>query len=161
MTCVLLLAIMKHDNRQPYLRISTLPFRIFLFSLLSAFLLPASATALSTGEVIALKDMQAEWGVQLGWTGSPSCFWQGIFCNDAGNVIQMCVVLFLFLFYSNFVLTYDLHSNSFSDYLTSRSLSSNSLSGTISNSIENFFTLQYLYVSFSTIILLVTFFFFR
>ena len=47
--------------------------------------------ALSAGEVVALKDMQAEWGPQMNWTGIPSCSWPGIICDAAGNVIQMYV----------------------------------------------------------------------
>ena len=52
--------------------------------------------ALSDGEIIALKDMQLEWGTQLGWTGSPSCDWRGIACNGYGNVIQLYVDYNLF-----------------------------------------------------------------
>jgi len=60
--------------------------------------------ALDDGEVTALKDMQAEWGTQLGWTGSPSCNWTGVSCNTEGNVIELYVphqlFLLLFLFIS-------------------------------------------------------------
>ena len=35
--------------------------------------------------------MQAEWGTQFGWTGSPSCSWYGIFCDSERNVIQLNV----------------------------------------------------------------------
>ena len=52
--------------------------------------------ALSAGEVVALKDMQAEWGPQMNWTGIPSCSWPGIICDAAGNVIQMYVLLLPF-----------------------------------------------------------------
>lgn len=48
-----------------------------------------SILALDAGEIVALKDMQAEWGSQLGWTGNPSCNWQGIQCDNAGNVFDM------------------------------------------------------------------------
>src|SRR3989338_82933 len=60
--------------------------------------------ALGPGEVSTLKDMQAEWGTQLGWTGSPSCNWTGVSCNTEGNVIELYVphqlFLLLFLFIS-------------------------------------------------------------
>lgn len=48
--------------------------------------------ALSDGEIVALKDMQAEWGSQLGWTGSPSCSWSGVICDSLGNVIKLYVL---------------------------------------------------------------------
>ena len=39
-----------------------------------------------------VKDMQAEWGTQLGWTGSPSCSWIGVHCNSEGNVVDLYVL---------------------------------------------------------------------
>jgi Leucine Rich Repeat len=45
--------------------------------------------ALDSGEVGALRDMQAEWGAQLGWTGAPSCEWYGVDCNHAGHVTYL------------------------------------------------------------------------
>lgn len=51
--------------------------------------------ALSSGEIVALKDMQAEWGNQLGWTGSPSCNWSWITCDSNGNVVKL---YFIFIF---------------------------------------------------------------
>ena len=48
--------------------------------------------ALGPGEVSTLKDMQAEWGTQLGWTGSPSCNWTGVSCDSEGNVIELYVL---------------------------------------------------------------------
>ena len=71
--------------------------RIF-FSFLPLFLAfhllccqPDSILALDPGEIVGLKDMQAEWGTQLGWTGSPSCQWKGVTCNLFGNVIALYV----------------------------------------------------------------------
>ena len=69
---------------------------LFIDILCALLLLPASVTALSAGEVVALKDMQAEWGVQLGWTGTPSCSWRGITCDALENVIIMCVLTLAF-----------------------------------------------------------------
>jgi hypothetical protein len=45
--------------------------------------------ALDSGEVVALKDMQLEWGQQLGWTGAPSCEWAGITCDGEGYVVEL------------------------------------------------------------------------
>ena len=56
------LAIMK-----PSLRHFTPLCRLLLLFLFFALLLPTWATALSAGEVAALKDMQAKWG--LSWAG--------------------------------------------------------------------------------------------
>lgn len=58
-----------------------------------------SVFALDSGEIVALKDMQAEWGAQLGWTGPPSCSWYGIICDSNGNVVQMCVFFLHFCFF--------------------------------------------------------------
>ena len=55
-----------------------------------------SVAALSDGEIIALKDMQAEWGTQLGWAGPPSCSWPGITCDSNGNVITLYVNFYLY-----------------------------------------------------------------
>mmetsp|Transcript_40489 Transcript_40489/g.101884 ORF Transcript_40489/g.101884 Transcript_40489/m.101884 type:complete len:122 (-) Transcript_40489:287-652(-) len=68
--------------------------RQFTFVALAALLLlllafAPHAQALDAGEIEALKDMQAEWGRQLGWTGVPSCSWTGVVCNDAGHVVQL------------------------------------------------------------------------
>src|SRR3989338_10810406 len=49
----------------------------FLFFLCSQSL---PIVALDRGEKAALTDMQAEWGTQLGWTGSPKCSWLGVEC---------------------------------------------------------------------------------
>lgn len=54
-------------------------------------LLSTPTHALTDGETIGLKDMQAEWGSQTGWTGAPSCSWAGITCDPAGNVREMFV----------------------------------------------------------------------
>ena len=45
--------------------------------------------ALNPGEVTTLKDMQREWGSQLGWTGSPSCNWKGVICDSDGHIAQL------------------------------------------------------------------------
>src|SRR3989338_11561733 len=66
-----------------------------IFFLITLLLAPNQVSALDDGEVSALKDMQAEWGTQLGWTGSPSCSWNGVTCNQKGNVFEL-YVLFLF-----------------------------------------------------------------
>ena len=71
-----------------------------LFPILSLILLlllcyhSCSVLALDPGEIVALKDMQAEWGTQLGWTGDPQCSWQGIGCNSVGHVTRMYVLYF-------------------------------------------------------------------
>src|SRR3989338_8929258 len=52
--------------------------------------------ALDRGEKAALTDMQAEWGRQLGWTGSPRCSWLGLDCVF-GHVHQLCELNFTFL----------------------------------------------------------------
>ena len=63
---------------------------LFLITLLLA---ANQVNALDDGEVSALKDMQAEWGTQLGWTGSPSCSsWNGVYCDSEGNVIELYVL---------------------------------------------------------------------
>jgi hypothetical protein len=49
------------------------------------------AASLDDGEVEALKDMQAEWGAQLGWRGAPSCSWRGVTCDSGGHVTELYV----------------------------------------------------------------------
>mmetsp|Transcript_15785 Transcript_15785/g.47378 ORF Transcript_15785/g.47378 Transcript_15785/m.47378 type:complete len:190 (-) Transcript_15785:85-654(-) len=53
---------------------------------LLSVLLCGSAVALDAGEIVALKDMQAEWGTQLGWQGTPSCDWTHVRCDSDGHV---------------------------------------------------------------------------
>ena len=50
-------------------------------------------TALDTGEVTTLSNMQQEWGSKLGWTGSPSCNWYGVDCDSNGHVYQLYVYI--------------------------------------------------------------------
>jgi hypothetical protein len=50
--------------------------------------------ALDTGEVVALKDMQLEWGQQMGWTGAPSCEWASITCDGEGHLVGLYVFSF-------------------------------------------------------------------
>jgi hypothetical protein len=57
--------------------------------LLLLFLVTCGVHALDAGEVVALKDMQLEWGQKLGWTGAPSCEWAGIACNSMGHVVKL------------------------------------------------------------------------
>ena len=130
-------------------RLCALPLRILLFSLLCALLLlPTSTSALSAGEVIGLKAMQSEWGAQLDWNGSPSCSWSGISCDAAGNVDQMCVYLFWLTLFTFHTHRFDhFCPNSLCYYLVSSVLFAKHLSGTIPNSIGNFFALGSLYVS--------------
>jgi hypothetical protein len=45
--------------------------------------------ALDAGEVVALKDMQLEWGQQIGWTGAPNCEWEGISCSSMGHIAEL------------------------------------------------------------------------
>ena len=52
-------------------------------------------TALDAGEVMALTDMQQEWGSQLGWTGSPTCNWNGLRCDSNGHVDQLYVYIII------------------------------------------------------------------
>ena len=63
-----------------------------IFFLITLLLVANQVNALDGGEVTALKDMQAEWGTQLGWTGSPSCSWIGVHCNSEGNVVDLYVL---------------------------------------------------------------------
>ena len=51
-------------------------------------MLGGEVDALTGDEISALKDMQAEWP-QLGWKGTPSCYWQNLLCNPEGNVIEL------------------------------------------------------------------------
>jgi hypothetical protein len=63
--------------------------RLCSWSLAVAFLATIGlALALTSGEIAALKDMQAEWP-SLGWTGPPSCFWTNVICDPQQNVIQL------------------------------------------------------------------------
>ena len=74
-----------------------------------------SVLALDTGEVVALKDMQAEWGAELDWAGSPSCSsWSGITCDAAGNVIEMYAY---FVDYPAFFLSHCIHSSQLLSFL--------------------------------------------
>jgi hypothetical protein len=57
--------------------------------LLLLFLAATGVHALDAGEVVALKDMQQEWGQKLGWTGAPSCKWAKITCNSKGHVVGL------------------------------------------------------------------------
>ena len=91
---------------------------ISLFFLLLSSCHFGSVLALTSGEIVALKDMQAEWGTQLNWIGAPSCDWLGISCDDSGDVTQLKLV---YLVYPG-------------------------LFGTIPDSIGNLFALQELYV---------------
>jgi len=75
---------------------------------LMTILFSHSVYALSDGEVIALKDMQAEWGNQLGWTGSPNCGWHGLTCNSNGNLIGMYVYSRFWHFLTTLVQSCDL-----------------------------------------------------
>ena len=63
-----------------------------IFFLITLLLAANQVSALDAGEVSALKDMQAEWGTQLGWTGSPSCSWKGVICDSEGNVFELYVL---------------------------------------------------------------------
>src|SRR3989338_7202832 len=63
-----------------------------LFFLVALILFINQVKALDDREVIALKEMQAEWN-PIEWTGSPSCSWYGITCDPEGNVIQLYVHL--------------------------------------------------------------------
>ena len=63
-----------------------------IFFLITLLLAANQVNTLDAGEVAALKDMQAEWGTQLGWRGSPSCFWNGVYCDSEGNVIELYVL---------------------------------------------------------------------
>ena len=117
-----------------------------LFFLITLLLAANQVSALDAGEVSALKDMQAEWGTQLGWTGSPSCSWNGVTCDPEGNVIGLYV---LFQLHE----ATNPHQNSLSQpkllyfcVFLFRFLSSNHLSGTIPSSIGNFVQLYSLYV---------------
>ena len=120
-----------------------------IFFLITLLLVTNQVNALDAGEVTALKDMQAEWGTQLGWTGSPSCTWYGVTCDSEGNVIDLYV---LFQFHE----TTNPHQNPnffifVCDYLRSilcmfRQLYFHQLSGTIPSSIGNLAQLLQLYV---------------
>ena len=49
--------------------------------------------AMDAGEVATLNDMQKEWGSQLGWTGYPSCEWNGVICDSDQHVVQLYVYI--------------------------------------------------------------------
>ena len=118
-----------------------------IFFLITLLLAANQVIALDDGEVTALKDMQAEWGPQLGWTGTPSCSWNGVTCNQNGNVIEL-YVLFQFHEATNPHQTNSFNPN-FSIFvcvILFRQLSVNQLSGTIPSSIGNLVQLQFLYV---------------
>ena len=69
------------------------------FSLIILLLLlcyhSCSVLALDPGEIVALKDMQAEWGTRLDWTGEPSCSWRHISCNSDDHVTEMYALFLL------------------------------------------------------------------
>ena len=65
---------------------------IFILMMFLFFMNLNSVAALSDGEIIALKDMQAEWGTQLGWAGP----WPGITCDSNRNVITLYVNFYLY-----------------------------------------------------------------
>ena len=67
---------------------------LFFVSIMMMTVSIIQVTALDTGEVTALKDMQAEWGTQLGWTGAPSCQWKGVTCDSSGHVTRLYVAHF-------------------------------------------------------------------
>ena len=79
----------KHKQRMSLFQVSHARGIFFLITLLLA---ANQVNALDAGEVVTLKDMQAEWGPQLGWTGSPSCSWNGVTCDPEGNVIGLYVL---------------------------------------------------------------------
>ena len=104
--------------------------------------------ALDRGEKAALTDMQAEWGTQLGWTGSPKCSWLGVECIF-GHVHGLYELSFTFFFQledpwrslivnlKSFRLLSDLEGS----FLTSQ------LTGTIPESIGQLTHLRVLFVS--------------
>src|SRR3989338_3039237 len=115
-----------------------------IFFLITLLLVTNQVSALDDGEVIALKDMQAEWGTQLVWTGSPSCAWNGVTCDQNGNVIELYV---LFQFYE----ATNSHQNSLFQpkhlyFCVFRDTAGHQLSGTIPSSIGNLAQLVQLYV---------------
>ena len=117
-----------------------------IFFLITLLLATTQVSALDAGEVIALKDMQAEWGTQLGWTGSPSCnLWNGVYCNLEGHVFEL-YVLFQFHRATNPHQTLLFQPNFSIFLILFRSLSFNQLNGTIPSSIANLAQLQNLYV---------------
>jgi hypothetical protein len=81
------------------------PLRLCIFAAQTTLLLLLLASsprthALDAGEIDALKDMQQEWGEQMGWTGVPSCnYWRGINCDRNGHVLQMYGVPPFFFFF--------------------------------------------------------------
>ena len=115
-----------------------------IFFLITLLLAANQVNALDDGEVSALKDMQAEWGTQLGWTGSPSCSWNGVTCNQKGNVFEL-YVLFLFHEATNPNSPQLSTQTSLFIVILFRDLSSNQLSGTIPSSIGNLAQLLFLY----------------
>ena len=66
----------KSNTREKNVSLAALSLGLCL--LITLLLVTSQVNALDLGEIIALKDTQAEWGTQLGWTGSPSCTLSGV-----------------------------------------------------------------------------------
>ena len=102
------------------------PFLTYLV-LLSGLSLVA---ALYPTEIIALQDMQAEWGPQLDWYGTPSCSWAHLTCDANLNVVVLSLS-------SNFLKGTIPDSIGNLVYLQGLYMDRNALSGTIPASIGN------------------------
>ena len=87
------------------------------FILLVGVLLALSCTgivmvvALDAGEVMALTDMQQEWGSRLRWTGSPSCNWNYLYCDSNGHVYLLYVHIIFREFLLSHILRYSWNTN--------------------------------------------------